>query len=186
MLRKHCQQFQTFLSPLWNELQNALAIELSKTFGASFTNKYRLSSRLSTISKSENGNADVNQCSTKTSINLETVKTRYRLCNMAFLTSLFSFSWTIQEQFENNPSRGHLPTFLQRPSIDRSMSGMVYQEIDSWRGQMQCLLENGNRDCILNCDETFWKLRGFRILANSPNVYLPLAAFCLNKGGMFA
>ena len=37
-------------------------------------------------------------------------------------------------------------------------------EIEVWRRQMQWLLENGDRDCILNCDETSWKLHSGNIL----------------------
>ena len=50
--------------------------------------------------------------------------------------------------------RGH----LKRRS-DVSEAG-----VEAWRQQMQWLLDNGDRDCILNCDETSWRLHPGNVL----------------------
>ena len=54
--------------------------------------------------------------------------------------------------------------FSSRRAHLKRRSDVSEAGVEAWRQQMQCLLENVDRDCILNCDETSWKLHPGNIL----------------------
>ena len=64
------------------------------------------------------------------------------------------YVYRFKKKYKFSSRRVHLK---RRPDVSKG-------DIEAWRRQVQSLLDNCDRDCILNCDETSWKLHPGNVL----------------------